>query len=313
MSRLVAVTGASGFIGRAAVARLIADDWRVRALVRRPTPDLEQAGVSIVAGDLENGASLCALVADADVVVHCAGAVRAARPEIFDAVNAGGTARLLDAVRCSGATPRVVLISSLAAREPQLSPYAASKLRSERMLAAAPVALDWCILRLPAVYGPGDRATLTLFRQLERGFALVPAGGRQRFSLLHVNDLAAALSGLLAGPVWGRSMHELDDGRTGGYGWADIADLAGRALGRRIRRIPVPRSALWLPAAAGEAYGRLSGRPQLVTPGKLRELFHVDWVSRSDGLAGTIDWTPRIGFEQGFAVTYAWYKRQGWL
>jgi len=313
MSGVAAVTGASGFIGRALVARLIDDGWRVRALVRRADPGLEALGATPVAGRLEDGASLRALVAGSDVIVHCAGAVRAARPEQFDAVNAHGTARLIDAVRYSSATPRLLLVSSLAARAPQLSPYAASKLGAERALAAGPAGMDWCIVRLPAVYGPGDRATLALFRQLERGFALVPGGGRQRFSLLHVSDAAGVLSGLLARPAWEGARLEPDDGRPGGYAWPDLVALAGCALGRRIRCLPVPRAALWLPAAASEVHGRLRGRAPLFTPGKVRELFHGDWVSRSEGIEGVVGPAPRIGFEEGFAATHAWYKSQGWL
>ena len=86
--------------------------------------------------------------------------------------------------------PRFLLMSSLAARMPQLSDYAASKRRGELAVEAAPENLRWTVLRPPAVYGPGDRELLPLFRWVARGIAPLPAGGGGRFSLLYVDDLA---------------------------------------------------------------------------------------------------------------------------
>src|SRR5689334_21258284 len=155
MARVAAVTGATGFVGPHLVAALARHGWKLRLLIRRWTPLPSLAGVEaeIVWGDLSDEASLKALVAGADAVVHAAGLIKARQPIEFDAVNRDGTARL------SAHAPDIpfLLLSSLAAREPLLSPYAASKRAAEEVVARR--SGSWFVVRAPAVYGPGDRET----------------------------------------------------------------------------------------------------------------------------------------------------------
>ena len=313
----VALTGATGFVGRHLLRRLAAEGWQLRALTRRPgalAPEAApEAGlVTPVVGDLDSEAALAELVAGADVVVHCAGLVAARSAAEFQRVNAEGTARLLRAAVAGGRQPRFLLISSLAAREPQLSPYAHSKRQAEEALRRDAAGLAWQVLRPPVVYGPGDRATLPLFRQFARGLVLRPAGAG-RFSMLYVEDLAGAVAALLAqgGPV-GRVM-EIDDGTPGGYGWDEVIAAAGRQLGRPVRALPVPRAVQRLAAAAGSAAAALTGRPPVLSQGKVNEIAHPDWVCRSGLLGDCISWRPAVALDEGFARTTAWYKAAGWL
>lgn len=311
------MTGASGFVGGALAERLLAGGWGVRALVRRPDAEaaqaLERRGAVLVSGALEDPDSLERLVAGADTVVHAAGLVKARDRAEFLAVNLEGTRRMVEAALAAEPRPRFLLISSLAAREPEVSAYAASKRAGEELLAEAGAGLERCVLRPPGVYGPGDRVTLTLFRQLWHGFLLTPAGRRGRFSLLHVQDLAAAIERLLAGGGWDGGILELDDGREGGYGWTDLAEAAGRHLGRRVRLVSVPLGLLWLPAKLNQRLQRSLGRASVFTPGKLRELFHPDWVARASPDSPLGDWQARFTFESGFPATLEWYRARDWL
>lgn len=312
MKGLVAVTGATGFIGRRLVRRLVEDGWRVRALARRPDPALVDAGAEVVRGALEDDASLRALAESANAVVHCAGAIRAPSHEAFVQINRDGTARVAHAIVAQPRPPRLLLLSSLAARAPHLSSYAASKRMAED---AVHRTLDgqaqFCIVRPPAVYGPGDRATLPIFRQIQRGLLLIPKADA-RFSLLYVEDLAEIVLHLLDAPSWHGQVIEPDDGR-GGYRWTDLASIAGDQLDRRVRTLPVPWLAMWLPAAIAQLVGAVSRRAPMITLGKLRELYHADWVC--DGTTGTplSAAPPRVAFDNGFATTLAWYKQRGWL
>src|SRR5690606_35594370 len=199
----VAVTGATGFIGRRHVHRLLADGVAVTALSRRRAPDLDRSGAAVVVGSLEDAGALSQLVEGADAVVHAAGAVRARTSQQFVETNAGSTRRLIYAAARLRPPPRLLLLSSLAAREPMLSPYAASKRAAEDALAQEARGLWWLALRPPAVYGPGDRATLPLFRAMKRGLLPVPADGSGRFSLIHVDDLTAAIVALISSDVAG--------------------------------------------------------------------------------------------------------------
>jgi nucleoside-diphosphate-sugar epimerase len=314
MKAPVAVTGGTGFIGREVIARLVRDGWPVRALSRRRSPDLERAGVKVIQGSLDDEPALQQLVSGAGTVVHCAGAVRAPSASTYRRVNELGSARLVDAASAAASPPRFLLISSLAAREPGTSPYAGSKrLGEDAVRQRAGRAVDLCILRPPAVYGPGDRGALPIFRQLRRGLLFVPAVGSARFSLLYVADLAEMVVRLLQKPSWGGSTLEPDDGRESGYRWRDLAEIAGRQLGRRVRIVAVPRQVLWPAAAISEAAGAVLRRPPRLSRGKLRELFHADWVSRAvpDGCLAT--GAPRTTFESGFPQTLAWYEQNQWL
>ncbi len=309
----VALTGATGFVGRAIAERLLAKGWSVVALTRRDDRALNEAGAITLRGALEDRESLSRLLAEADAVVHCAGVVSASSPRVFEEVNALGTARLASAAAAAPRRPRFLHISSLAAREPGISAYAGSKRRAEEALETHAAELDRCALRPPGVYGPRDRATLPLFRQLDRGFLFAPAAPHARFSLLHVEDLAVAAERLLEGPAWANAVVELDDGRPGGYGWSDLAAAAGRTLGRKVRRIGVPRGLLWLPAEINRRLAKAQNRASFFTPEKLRELYHPDWVAhrRPNGLLA--DWQARYGFEAGFARTLEWYRAHGWI
>jgi nucleoside-diphosphate-sugar epimerase len=311
MKGLVAVTGATGFIGRRLVRRLVDGGWRVRALARRPDDDLDNAGAEVVRGALEDDPSLNALVESVDAVVHCAGAIRAPNHEVFVHINREGTARLARAIAVQPRPPRLLLMSSLAARSPELSSYATSKRMAEesvhQVLAGQ---AEFCIVRPPAVYGPGDRATLPIFRQIQRGLLLVPAGDT-RFSLLYVEDLAEIVTSLLDTPDWDGQFIEPDDGR-GGYCWADLAHIAGQHLHRRVRTLPVPWLAMCLPAAIAQLMGAVLQRAPQITLGKLRELYHADWVCQGPS-APLLAAPPRVAFDNGFATTFAWYRQRGWL
>ncbi len=313
MTGVVALTGATGFIGRALVPRLLAADWRVKALLRRPDSALEAEGVQAVRGALDADDSLRDLVAEADVVIHCAGAIKARSRAAFQEINAAGTAGLAATAAAAPQRPRFLLLSSLAAREPGLSDYAASKRQAEAEVARHAGNLDWVALRPPAVYGPGDQATLTLFKQFSRGQAFLPRPADKRVSLLFIDDLIEAILHLLERPRWQGDVIELDDGRPQGYAWTELAEIASAGLEKPVATLSLPRGLLWLPAAANEVLAPLLGRAPMLTRGKLRELFHEDWVCRRQSGTALNGWQGHITFEQGFPRTLAWYKERGWL
>ena len=316
---IIALTGASGFVGGHALRALLDEGWRVHVLVRDPqrfSPPAEARGrVEVIAGVLEDAAAAERLLSGAGALLHVAGIVRARHDDAFFRINAEAAARLAEAAKRAGVA-RMVLVSSLAARAPHLSAYAASKRRAEEMVRAALADGDapaLTIVRPPAVYGPGDRATLSLFDQLTRPLALLPGHGRQRLSLVHAADLGRALATLARTPTEHGAILEIDDGRTGGYSWAELADLAARTTGRRARIVHLPRSAVTGAGHLARLAGRLSGRDFILSPGKARELYHDDWVARSPRVEEHADWTARLQFAEGFRDTLAWYVREGWL
>jgi nucleoside-diphosphate-sugar epimerase len=304
------VTGATGFIGTHLLAQLRREGYVVRALTRAPQAPTGAPRVSNtidritwIHGDLADGCGVDELLHGADAVVHCAGAVRGARQSEFDAINVDGTRRVAEAA-AAGRVARLLLLSSLAAREPALSMYASSKRRGEDTLRSVDV--PWTVFRPPAVYGPGDKELAPLFGLMLRGFAVVP-GHSGRTSLLYVTDLARAVIAWLRAPAQRGEgeCFELDDGTPGGYDWTDLIRIAQTVRGARIQRVDIPQTVLGAVAGANLGLGRLLGRAPMLTPGKVRELFHRDWVCRTQPIRAALAWQPEVQFDAGLRLTFA--------
>jgi nucleoside-diphosphate-sugar epimerase len=303
---LLAITGATGFVGSAVLAKALAGGHRVRALARRDQSARD--GVEWVRGDLADSAALAALSAGADAMIHVAGLTNTPDPAEFEAANVTGTARVVEAMRV-GEVRRLVFVSSLAAREPNLSAYGASKARAETVVEAS--GLDWTTVRPPAVYGPRDIDMLDLFRAAKWGVVPLPPGGAT--SIIHADDLADLLVTLAAGNAapTRKKVYEPDDGREGGWSHKELAQAIGQAVGRRSVLAPhLPRAVLDAAAAADRM---LRGDRAKLTPDRVGYMAHPNWVSRSDRKVPPGIWQPQIAGEEGLKATAEWYRREGWL
>lgn len=305
MSGHIAITGATGFVGAETLEQALAAGWRVSALTRRAQPP--RAGVTWVPGSLEDDAALDRLVRDADAVLHIAGVVNAPDRAGFEAGNALGTMAVIDAMRRRGVR-RLVHVSSLAARQPDLSDYGWSKALAERHVKAS--GLDWTIVRPPAIYGPGDREMLELFRMAKRRVMLLPPGGR--LSVIEVSDLARLLL-ILADETEASltRIYEVDDGTPDGWDHKDFAQAIAAALGGRpVRAMATPRWAL----AAGASIDRFfRGTGAKLTPDRVNYFCHPDWVVKKRKQPPRKLWKPEVGTLRGLQATAQAYRAKGWL
>src|SRR5512139_354637 len=299
----LAVTGATGFVGGRLLELALAHGHEVRALTRRQQSGRQ--GVSWIEGALDRPDSLDRLCEGVDAVIHVAGVINAPDPAGFEAGNVTGTASMLDAAERAG-VGRFVHVSSLAAREPKLSTYGASKAGSEALVGSS--SLPAAIVRPPAVYGPGDKETLELFRMAKRGFVLLPPEGR--LSLVHVDDMARLLLAL-ADPAAPKGMLvEPDDGRHGGWTHEQFGKALGTALGRRVTTISTPRPILNLFSGIDRMLRREKAK---LTADRVAYFCHPDWMVDPGRGAPEDLWTPQIDTEQGLAETAGWYRQAGWL
>ncbi|UPG96517.1 NAD-dependent epimerase/dehydratase family protein [Luteibacter aegosomatissinici] len=303
---VVALTGATGFIGHALRTHLMAAGYRVRALYRPRRGRVMQCadGLKWVAGDLADRDALAELVKGADAVIHCAGSVRGASRADFDRVNEAGVVDIVRAAENEPSVRRFLLISSLAAREAQLSDYAGSKRRGELALQAGAQRMTWTIIRPPAVYGPGDKEMLPMFRGMARGVAAIPGDGNGRFSMIHVADLASAVVAWLDSGRGVGATYELDDGH-GGYDWPTVLGTAARVLrgGAPIRRLAIPVPVLRFVGRTNLMAARVFGYAPMLSPGKVREVTHADWSADSHAFSQDTGWRPAISFDRGLAET----------
>ena len=224
----------------------------------------------------------------------------------FHAGNVAGTTAVLAAADRAGVR-RVVHVSSLAAREPELSAYGRSKRDAEREVRLS--GLHWTIVRPPAVYGPGDTEMLDLFRMAARtGVLLMPPPGRA--SVIHVGDLARLLLTLANLPDAIGQTYEPDDGEPGGWSHASLARAIGWAVGRRVGVLHAPARGLALAARADRLIRRSHAK---LTPDRAAYLTHPDWVSDTDHAVPAQWWTPAVPTRCGLKDTAAWYRERGWL
>lgn len=300
-SPIVALTGATGFIGQYLLRKLPARGYRIRVLLRRPTSlPVECTGALI--GDLLNPRNMAAALADVGAVIHSAGLAHAmsGRPEDdYRLLNTEATIALARAAERAG-VGRFVFLSSIRAQSgpaasdvltEAMAPnptdaYGRSKLAAERGLATT--RLDWAALRLVLVYGPGARGNMAELVRLARSpYPLPIAGLRARRSLLALDNLVAAIDTVLraSGPLRRPLIVADPEPLTVG----EMIAAMRRGLGRRAGLFPVPAPLLGVVlgmAGRAEIYQRLSGalvadpsalarlgwRPPVATPAGLAAL-----------------------------------------
>lgn len=298
-----AVTGATGFVGSHLVDEALAAGHSVRALTRREQPPRD--GVAWIAGSLEDRGALEQLVDGADAVIHVAGTINAPNAAGFEKGNATGTLAML-AAATAGGVHGFVHVSSLAAREPKLSLYGASKAHAEELVQRS--GLDWTIVRPPAVYGPGDKETLELFRMAKLGLMVMPPKGR--VSVIHARDLARLLIAAAAPGAPANLLIEADDGRPGGWSHREFARALADAVGTRAAVVSAPG---FLLRAAARVDHLVRGERAKLTTDRAAYFSHRNWVIDTKLACPPDLWKPLTETAAGLKQTADWYRAAGWL
>ena len=207
MSHAWLITGGSGFVGKALLARLAASEPRpatLRVLVRQPSD--APACIESSVGDLRDPHSLARACEGIDTVIHLAGIahVGSAASAEARAVNLDGSLALLRAAIEAGAR-RFVFLSSTLSLDDSLH-YGRDKRRVEEALLAAAAAgsIEVVILRAVNIYGPGMRGNIaTMIRLISSGVLPRLPMLANRLSLVGVEDVVSALllAATLASPA----------------------------------------------------------------------------------------------------------------
>jgi nucleoside-diphosphate-sugar epimerase len=186
-SRAVAITGASGLIGRHLCDHLSDAGWRVRALVRNPAA-FRRPGIERERIDLPDFVDQAAF-AGIDTVIHAAYATRSTDLAAAQRVNEQGTANILAAARAAGVR-KFVFISSLSAHAGATSYYGRSKLAIESRLDAS----RDLVIRPGLVLAADGGLALRMWQSVARS-SIVPIfdRGRQMVQTIHIDDLCTAV------------------------------------------------------------------------------------------------------------------------
>ncbi|WP_312158417.1 NAD-dependent epimerase/dehydratase family protein [Pantoea piersonii] len=297
MTGIVAVTGATGFIGKHIVQNLLSHGFHVRALTRSAVK-VSKDKLTWVTGSLEDQYALDELANGADYIVHCAGQVRGHVEETFISCNVTGSLNLMQSALKSGSCKRFLFISSLAARHPELSWYANSKYIAEQQLASMSSDISLGIFRPTAVYGPGDKELKPLFSWLLRGVLPRLSIPEAKLSFIHVADLAEAVSLWLENSMPQSYTYELCDGVSEGYNWTRLQQIGVSVRNAPVRLIRIPLPLLNSLADLSILLNRLAKKEPMLTHSKIRELTHPDWSASNKLLSEQINWFPKISLER---------------
>src|SRR5712691_9302023 len=272
---LVALTGATGFIGQCLLHELPKRGYRLRVLLRRPS-SVPLDAASAVVGDLARPQNMAAALADVDAVIHSAGLAHAMSglPEDdYRMLNTQATVALARAAQRAGAK-RFVFLSSIRAQTgpaadhvltEDLAPkptdaYGRSKLAAEQGLAE--LGLDWVALRLVLVYGAGVKGNMAELARFARAPYPLPLGAlKAQRSLLSLDNLVAAVDAVLAAPERLRRPLIVADPKA--LTIPEMITAMRLGLGRRPGLIPVPPALLEISlrvAGRAEVYERLAAR-----------------------------------------------------
>lgn len=299
---VVALTGATGFIGQCLLGELPKRGYRLRVLLRRPST-VPLASASAVIGDLARAQNMSEALAGVDAVIHSAGiahAMSGVPEDDYRLLNTEATIRLAQAAQRAGAR-RFVFLSSIRAQcgptadrvqteaiEPQpVDAYGRSKLAAEQGLAA--LDLDWVALRPVLVYGPGVKGNMAELMRLARSRLPLPfAGLTARRSLLSLANLVEAVDCVLKAPAPLRRPLIVADPEA--LTLPQMIAAMRRGLGRRPGVVPVPRALI---AAAcrftgrADAFERLAG-DLVADPAALRRLGWAPAAGTQEGLAALL-------------------------
>jgi UDP-glucose 4-epimerase len=296
---LLALTGATGFIGQHLLRELPKRGYRLRVLLRRPA-SVPMQTASAVIGDLARPQNMSAALEGVDAVIHSAGlapAMSGVPEDDYRVLNTEATIGLARAARRAGAK-RFIFLSSIRAQcgpaadkilteavEPRpTDAYGKSKLAAERGLAE--LDLDWVALRAVLVYGLGVKGNMAQLMRLARSPFPLPLGSLvARRSLLALENLVAAIEAVLAAPGTLRRVFIAADLQA--LTIAEMIAAMRHGLGRQPNVFPFPAALLQLllRAAGREEIYRLLSGSLVADPSALISLGWAPPVATPTGLA----------------------------
>ena len=322
------VTGSTGFIGSHLTEHLLKKDYSVRCLIRKSsnTGWLNGLSVEFVYGDLFDKQALDDAVSGVDYVFHAAGLTKAKTKQEYFRANVTGTRNILDSLlRQNNAIKRFVLTSSQTAvgpsdgktpiteeRTPQpITTYGKSKWEAEKECLKVAGSLPITIVRPPAVYGPRDKDIFEFFNTMSKGLQPMVGFKEKYLSLIHVSDsvrgiVLAAECVNTRGKTYFLSSKDV-------YGWKEVGEVSRSVLERKVVRLRIPETGVYIIAAFAELFAFFSSKPALLNFEKARDMVQDYWTCDSSKAKQDFGYEQEISLEEGIRTTVQWYKQHRWL
>lgn len=322
---LVLVTGATGFIGRHLCSLLVQRGYAVKGVFRNDASrrDFPAAIEWVNLDDIGSSPNWLPILEGVDYVIHLAalahqiGSQGQGLYDEFMRINAAGTQHLAEAVSTSRNVKRLVYVSSVGAvtsfsRTPitETTPchpeddYGRSKRAAEKAIEkvlhnAGP---DWCILRPPLVYGPGNPGNMArLIKLIDFGLPLPLGGIQNRRSMIFVGNLVHALEYCIWHPGASRQIFLISDGED--LSTPELIRQIARHLHKSVRLISIPSSMLVAMGRIGDFINRLTGQSLGLDSYSVQRLMG-SLIIDSSTLRRATGWQPPFSLREGISQTF---------
>jgi len=326
----VLITGGTGFIGRRLAQRCLQEGNSVLILGQENTPaesenkkTLEAKGAEIVLGSVTEREQILDLLSDVDLVYHLAAIQHEMNvpDQAFWDVNVLGTKNLLEASVRAGVQrfvhgSTIGVYQSLNGKIDERSPckpdniYGVTKLEGEKVVLSFQENLPVVVIRIPEVYGPGDRRLLKLFRTIQKRIFFMIGDGKNLHHPIYVDDLidallAAAQCEEAAGEIFlvaGKETVTTD---------TMVATIAEQ-LGAKIPSFRAPLSPFLVIAAVAEKLLRPLGIQPPIHRRRM-DFFRKSFTLSGERAFNILGFVPKVSFREGVCGTAKWYKQRGYL
>ena len=336
----ILVTGATGFIGRHLVRRLVKQGQQVQCMVRKSSnrQHLPESDVEFVISDFTDAASLGQAVRGCDTVYHLAGQTSGSRATL-NLMNARGCQKLSAACAQQTTPPTLVIVSSLAAAGTSpinhmrtaetpaipVSNYGRSKRAGELAALQYASRVPTSIVRPGIVFGPENTEVFPIFQSISQlHLHAVPGFSSRRVSLIHSEDL---IDLLLLTARHGKRIQQSQDGdssatHNGIYFAADPQQPSLHQLGRMVGKavnagplliLPIAEPIAWLVAGCAELASHVLGISQSFNTDKMREAFAGNWINSMEREMHELGFRPKQTLQVRLDQTADWYRQHGWL
>ncbi len=321
------VTGSTGFIGSHLVERLIKKGYRVKCLVRKHSNNkwLKKLPVEYVYGDLFDVEPLRKAISDVQYIYHIAGVTASRTKRGYYLGNQEATKVLLKAAETNSNLKRFVLAGSLSAvgpstdgktvnEESKLQPittYGKSKLAAEKEVLSFQDKIPFTIVRIPAVYGPRDTATLDFFKTVNNGIIPLVGFKNKYVNILHVDDVVDGL--ILAGEHPDAVGKTYFIGSDKAYTWEDIGKVTQEIIHRKTIKVRIPEFIVVIVAAIYHLIDIFSKKPSVFNFEKSKDIIADAWICDILKAKNELGFQQKITLEEGVKETFKWYKEVGWI
>lgn len=322
----VLLTGATGFVGSHIVEELVSKNHNIIAAIRKSSnlKWIKNQPIQFECCSLNDEQQLSNIVSKVDVIVHCAGVVRALDWKEYYETNVLGTQKLVQAtIKNKNNIKKFIYISSQAAMGPSetkiprkltekenpVSNYGKSKLLAEQEIKKLNGIIPYTIIRPASVYGPRDKDIFIFFNLVKHH--LHPKTYSKRFiQLVFVKDIAKVISMALDNPNTNNKMYYLCDGNV--YGWADVATTIAKT--NNIKTIPIILFDFIFKFVADiyEIVAKITKKPQVLSKEKIMEMLQTYWTADNTDIIKDTNFKFEK-LENGAKKTYNWYLSNKWF